>query len=263
MPFVKANGIDMHYRESGSGSRALLFVHALGTSLQAWDAVMAQMSPSLRCVSYDLRGHGKTAVADGPYSIGLLARDLLGLMDALDIRQATLCGVSIGGLIAQRAALDAPARVESLVLCDSGVKIGTPAGWQARIDAVTARGLPDMAGEITPRWYAANFCETAPALCEGFRADLAAMSPVGYVGACHALRDADLTAEVSKIAVPTLVVCGAEDVATPPAVAQELATAIAGARLEIMAGVGHLPCVEAPDRLFRLIDPFLAEASHV
>src|SRR5690242_20968441 len=99
MPFVKANGIDVHYRESGKGPKTIVFVHALGTSLRVWDEVIARLSADRRCIAYDLRGHGRTTVADGPYSMALLAADLLGLMDALHITEATICGISIGGLI--------------------------------------------------------------------------------------------------------------------------------------------------------------------
>ena len=263
MPFVKANGIDVHYRESGKGQKTLLFVHALGTSLRIWDAVVDRIGAAQRCVAYDLRGHGRSMVTEGPYSVGLLAADLLSLMDGLDIPEATLCGVSIGGLIAQQAALDRPDRVDGLVLCDTGARIGSPATWQDRIRLVEERGLAAASGDITARWYSPGFCQRTAAICEALRSDLAAMSPVGYIGACHALRDADLSRDVGRIRAPVLIACGADDVATPPAVARDLASLIPQARVNIIPGAGHLPCVETPEHLADLIDCFLVEAQHV
>lgn len=262
MPFVKANGIDVHYRESGKGPKTIVFVHALGTSLRVWDEVIARLSADLRCIAYDLRGHGRSTVTEGPYSMTLLAADLLGLMDALHVTSATICGVSIGGLIAQQAALDGPHRVDGLVLCDTGVKIGTSTGWQDRIRLVEEQGLAGASGTITARWYHPDFCGKQPALCEALRDDLAAMSPVGYIAACHALRG-DLPRDVGRIRVPTVVICGADDVSVPPDVARELASLIPGARLEIIPGAGHLPCVETPQPVADLIDSLFVEAQRV
>lgn len=263
MPFVKANGIDVHYRESGKGPKTVIFVHAIGTSLRIWDDVIARASADWRCIAYDLRGHGRSTVTDGPYSMAMFDADLFGLMDALRVTSATVCGVSLGGLIAQQAALDGPHRVDGLVLCDTGAKIGTPAGWQDRIRLVTERGLAAASVDITARWYSPGFCGKQAALCESLRSDLAAMSPAGYIGACHALSAADFTGDLGRVRVPTVVACGADDIATPPAVARELASLICGARLEIIPGAGHLPCVEAPQSVADLIDSLFVEAQRV
>ncbi len=80
MPFVTANGIDVHYRESGKGPKTTVFVHALGTSLRVWDEVIARLGTDRRCIAYDLRGHGRSTVTDGPYAMPQFAADLLGLM---------------------------------------------------------------------------------------------------------------------------------------------------------------------------------------
>lgn len=263
MPFVKANGIDVHYRESGKGPRTIVFVHAIGTSLRVWDAVIERMRADWRCIAYDLRGHGRSTVTQGPYSMAMFDADLFGLMDSLRVTTATICGVSLGGMIAQQAALDGPHRIDGLVLCDTGAKIGTPAGWQDRIRLVTERGLAAASVDITARWYNPGFCANQPALCESLRLDLAAMSPAGYVGACHALGDADFSRDLGHIRMPAVVVCGADDIATPPAVARELASSIPGARLEIIPGAGHLPCVETPQRVADLIDSLFVEVPRV
>ena len=266
MSVLQANGIDVHYRESGpsntpsasGGTRVLLFVHALGADLDIWDGVIARLPADLRCIRYDLRGHGRTTPTDGAYSLALLADDLLKFMDALGLARATLCGISIGGLIAQSAALDAPGRVEGLVLCDSAPRIGSADGWQARIDGVRARGLADMAGEITARWYAPDFCVREPAIYAERRARLAGMSAAGYIGACHALRDGDLTAQVARIRGPALVICGEDDIATPPAQSRDLAKTL-GTQAHVISKAGHLLCVETPIALAGLIKSFLAE----
>jgi len=257
---VIVNSINTRVRIVGEGAHTIVFLHALGTDSDIWTDVVDCMPAGVRCVSYDLRGHGGTSVGSGSYSLSQLSSDLLAILNAVGATRATVCGVSLGGLIAQHAALDAPDRIDRLVLCDTSARIGSAQSWQARIDAVEQRGLPAMAKEITARWFAPSFAVAASARIEELRQRLAAMSPEGYVAACAALRDGDLRGYSRAIRARTYVICGSEDVATPPAQGRELASSIPGALFYEIPGTGHLPCIEAPETLGRLIKSFLMEA---
>ena len=261
--FVNVNGLDMRVRTAGQGPRRVIFVHALGADADLWEDMAQRMPAGIGSVRYDLRGHGETAVTPAPYSLRQLSGDLLALMDALDITRATICGISIGGLIAQQVAIDAPHRVESLILCNTALRIGSAEGWQARMDAVASRGLADMADEITARWYAPSFPVHAPERAADLRRRLAGMSAVGYIGACAALRDGDLRNDSPAIISPTLVVSGSADIAAPSVQGRELAAAIPHAKFADVAGAGHLPCIENPAALAALIESFLMETKVV
>jgi 3-oxoadipate enol-lactonase len=263
MPFLNLDEITVNYRDEGAGPQTMIFVHALGTDLRIWDAVVAETSRRFRCIRYDLRGHGQSSVTSGALSMGQLATDLVRVMDALGIARATLCGISIGGLVAQHVAIHEPERVAGLVLCGTALKIGTAAAWEDRIRLVESRGLPNVADDIMARWFKAGFRDRQPEAYADLRGRFVAMSSAGYVAACHALRDTDFTGLADRIDAPTLVLCGAEDVAAPPEAARLLCSAIEGAHLSVIADAGHLPCVETPDQVARAIDGFLTEASLV
>ena len=221
--------------EGPAGRPVVILVHSLGTSLRIWDAVVAPITGSLRVVRYDIRGHGLTPASDPPYSVQELAGDLEQLMDALEIQRATLCGISVGGQIALQAAHDRPGQVESLILCDTAFRIGTPELWAQRIAAVNEGGLPAISAAVAARWLTEHYQRSNP--------DATA---AGYIGACAALRDADLESIARAIRCRTLVLCGDEDQATPPDVNRALAEAIPGAQFELIRGAAHLPCIEKP-----------------
>ena len=263
MPILNLKEIRLHYREDGVGPDALIFVHALGTDLRIWDAVVAHASRRFRCLRYDLPGHGQTSFAGGHLSIQQLAADLSQFMDALGLARAALCGISIGGLVAQHMAIHEPERVSALILCDTALRIGSAAQWDERIRLVQSRGLADIADDVMKRWFKADFRDREPEVFAALRQGLIATTPDGYIGACHALRDADFSDLADRIDMPTVVLCGTDDMATPPEVAQLLASSIKGARFSLIPGAGHLPCIEAPGHVTEAIDLFLTEASLV
>jgi 3-oxoadipate enol-lactonase len=232
--------------EGPAGRPVVILVHSLGTSLRIWDAVVAPITGSLRVVRYDIRGHGLTPASDPPYSVQELAGDLEQLMDALEIQRATLCGISVGGQIALQAAHDRPGQVESLILCDTALRIGTPELWAQRIAAVNEGGLPAISAAVAARWLTEQYQRSNPDATAGYRYALERCTAAGYIGACAALRDADLESIARAIRCRTLVLCGDEDQATPPDVNRALAAAIPGAQFELIRGAAHLPCIEKP-----------------
>jgi 3-oxoadipate enol-lactonase len=197
-------------------------------------------------IRLDKRGHGLTDAPPPPYSARDLADDAARLLDALQIRQAVICGISVGGIIAQALALNAPRRVRALVLCDTGARIGSVESWQQRIDTVQTGGLKPLESPTMERWFSASFRERRPADIRGYSNMLLQTSVDGYLGTCYALRDTDLREAAPTINHPTLVLCGADDIATPPELGRELAGLISGAEFSLIDNAGHLPCIEQP-----------------
>jgi 3-oxoadipate enol-lactonase len=236
-----------HVLVEGPADRpVVILVHSLGTSLRVWDAVVAPVTGSLRVVRYDIRGHGLTPPSDPPYSIQELAGDLERLMDGLQIQRATLCGISVGGQIALQAAHDRPGQVENLILCDTSFRIGTSEMWSQRIAAVNEGGLPAISAGVVGRWLTEHYQRANPDATAGCRYMLERCTVAGYVGACAALRDADLESIARATRGRTLVLCGDQDQSTPPEQNRALADAIPGARFELIQGAAHLPCIEKP-----------------
>ncbi|HMA13170.1 MAG: alpha/beta fold hydrolase, partial [Bacteroidota bacterium] len=152
-----------------------------------------------------------------------------------------------------------PELVAGLVLCDTAHRIGTAELWNSRIAAIEKGGIGSIADAILERWFSKDLRENDRAALAGWRAMLTRTPQAGYLGACAAIRDADFTEAAKEIKVPTLCVVGAEDGATPPALVRELADLIPGARYEVIAGAGHLPCIERPLAVARLIEDFARE----
>ena len=260
MAFLTTGDFVQHYRADGAaGKPALLFANSLGSDLRLWDDVAVRLAGHFYLIRYDLRGHGLSEAPAPPYSAADLAGDVVAILDRLDIHQAIVCGVSVGGLIAQAVALNHADRVRALVLCDTGAKIATAEAWQQRIDKVRADGVDSLVQMTMERWFSAGFRARCPADVRGYSLMLRQTSADGYIGTCAALRDTDLRSAVTQIKRPTLVLCGAEDIATPPELGGELAGLIPGARFSLIEKAAHLPCIEQPDAVAERMMQFLQE----
>ena len=264
MPFVELNNIVHRYLDEGAKEKpAIVFANSLGTDLRIWDEIAARLSHDCRIVRYDKRGHGLTDAVSPPYAAADLAKDVVRLLDLLDISQAVICGVSVGGVIAQALALNQPARVRALILSDTGARIGSIESWRQRIETIEAGGVRSIEQMTMERWFSASFRARQPADIRGYSNMLLQTSAQGYVGTCCALRDADFRSVAGRVKCPTLVLTGAEDIATPPALGRELASSIPGAHFSLIEGAGHLPCIEQPIAMANRILEFLREVQIV
>jgi 3-oxoadipate enol-lactonase len=262
MAFKRLGDIVVHHEVTGPArAPALVLVNSLGTDFRVWNALAPFLAERFRLIAYDKRGHGLTDVPAGPYTIAGLAGDLGRLLDFLEVREAVICGLSIGGMIAQQLAAARPELVRGLVLMDTAHKIGAAALWQDRIEAVQSRGIASIADGILQRWFARPFHEERADELAGWRNMLVRTPAVGYAACCAAIRDADLTAAAAAIKVPTLCLVGADDGATPSTLVQELASLIPGARFREIAAAGHLPCVEQPDAVASTMLQFFEETN--
>jgi 3-oxoadipate enol-lactonase/4-carboxymuconolactone decarboxylase len=255
--FIQIRDITVHVRVDGpSGAPALLLVHSLGTCLAVWDEQTAALSRSFRVVRADLRGHGLSEVTAGPYSVADLAEDMLALLDILGIQQAHAGGLSIGGMIVQALAHLAPDRIISLILCDTAVAIPPADLWRERAATVRSNGMGAIADGVIARWVTPDFLDAGPA--HGLRRMLLCTDPEGYAGAAEAIAECNLSVPTAKLAVPTLILVGEQDQATPLSSAEALRDAIVGAELKILPGAAHIPTMQVPDLVSDAMRRFLA-----
>ena len=260
MLFAQVNGITMHYQTIGGpeGRPVVVFVNSLGTDFRIWRDVVVGLAGAYAVLTYDKRGHGLTDAPPAPYKLEDHVADLAALLDSLEINSAVVCGVSVGGLIAQGLYRDRPDLVQGLILCDTAHKIGTEDLWESRIAQTRSEGLEAMADGVMERWFTKDFfAHHAPAV-RGYRNMLARQSAEGYAGTCAALRDADLTEAAEHIAVPVTCVVGDQDVATSPDMVRGFSELIPAARFQTIENAGHLPGIEQPEAMIALIKEFMS-----
>ena len=258
MNFATLNGINLHYQVEGDPQGVpLVLIHSLGTDLRIWDDLIPRLDPIPRAIGFDLRGHGLSADPAGELTLANFSTDVAALLDHLEVDKAVILGISIGGLIALDFALRNQARVSSLILADTAARIGTPELWQTRMDTLRAHGMAHLAHSILARWFAPDFATRCPTQFQGLYTMFTHNSVIGYTAACAALRDADLRTEVHQIMAPTLVLCGAQDAATPPDVVQELAQSLPNAHFAALPGAGHTPPIEQPQIMADQVNVFL------
>jgi len=247
------------YRFDGPrGAPIVVLLNSLGTDYRMWEPGLSILAERFRVLRFDTRGHGASDAPPPPYTLDRLGQDVLDLFGGLGIERAHVCGLSLGGLIAQWLAIHHPPRVDHLVLANTAARIGSAESWSARIEAVRAGGMAAIRDVVVARFLSEGFRERNPAVTATVAAMLDATPPDGYVGACAALRDADLRDRVSTIRAPTLIVGGELDEATPPAQAEELAAAIPVSRLLIIPNVAHLSNLEAPDTFMQAVQEHLS-----
>jgi 3-oxoadipate enol-lactonase len=257
LQFAHVNGVTIHYQVIGAAGKPLIvFANSIGTDFRIWRDVIVRLAGDYAILCYDMRGHGLSGIGAVPHSIEEHANDLAALMDHLETGPALVCGLSIGGMVAQMLWAQRPDLVRGLILCDTAATIGTPEFWAARIASVEELGLDALTDALIPRWFAPAFLETLE--CEGYRNMLARQPEDGYAASCAAIRDADLTEIARRIDVPTVVVVGEHDGTTTPALCADFARLVPGARFELIKDAGHIVPVEQPLVLSEIIRAFAA-----
>ena len=261
MRFLRIGGVVLHhsYRPGRAGLAPVVFLNSLGTDGRIWDGVIERLPEGTPTLTMDHRGHGLSD--HGPVSIEMLATDMAGLMDAVGLRGAIVCGVSVGGMAAQALCAARPDLVRAALLICTGRRIGDAASWDARIAAVHEGGMAAVADAVLARWFGPGFGEEHPALLAGCRIMLLRTPSEGYAATCAAIRDADLTETARGLDLPVTCLAGEADGATPPALVAELAALIPGADLRILPGAGHLPPLERPDAVVEALAELAARAA--
>ena len=202
MPHIDANGVRLHYRLDGPAEGPVLVLsHSVGTTLQMWHPQMEALKSRVRILRYDTRGHGSSSVPAGEYAVDDLGRDLVALLDHLELSRVSLCGLSLGGLVAMWMGIHAKDRLERLVLANTAAYLGPPENWQARIDLVREQGTAALAEVAPTRWFTEAFRRNRLEEVKSVVDMLLATDPVGYMGCCTAIRDVDFRPAIAGMEV--------------------------------------------------------------
>lgn len=262
MPFALSRGARIYWRADGAADKpVLVLLNSIGCDLSLYDRVVPLLTPDFRVLRIDTRGHGASDAPAGDYSLDLLADDVLAVMDAAGAAKATICGTSLGGMIAMALAPRTPERVEALILACTSPAMD-PSTWDQRLALIRAEGLSAIVEAVMGRFFSDAFRAQHPEAVETVRAGMLAQNPDGYCGCGAAIRDMALLDRLPAITAPTLVLTGAKDAATPyEGHAERIVSAIPGARHAVVDGA-HLPSLEAPAAFAGAVRGFLAEVLH-
>lgn len=237
---------------SASNAGTLVLLNSLGTTTALWDEVVPLLNGSFDVVRFDQRGHGTAAAVPATALLDDLVADVFAVLDRIGVHSAHLAGISIGGMIALRAARRAPDRVRSLTaMCCAGAL--DRQSWVERAATVREHGLEPIVPAVVERWFAPDFRALRPDVVRAYEDMLRSTPPEGYAMGCDVLADADVRDDLAAITAPVLVIGGAEDPATPPREQRAIAHAIPHARLEILPGVGHLAPAAVPETVAKLV----------
>ncbi|SDP92134.1 3-oxoadipate enol-lactonase / 4-carboxymuconolactone decarboxylase [Actinopolyspora xinjiangensis] len=230
----------------------LVLSNSLGTDRTMWDEQLPELSSRFRVLRYDQRGHGKTPATPGPYELETLGRDVLDLLDHLEIVRVRFAGVSLGGMTGMWLAANAPERIERLALLCTSAALGTPEDWRERAAFVRANGTGAMVDSTLGRWFTAELSSRRDVVAK-YGGMVATTDDESYAGCCEAIAGMTLEGRLGGITAPTLVVAGYDDPATPPEHAERIAAGIPNARLAVLERAAHLANVEQAERVNRLL----------
>ncbi len=258
MPFAQNNDIRLYYDIAGSKSRPPLFlVGSIGTSHHMWDSALQFLEKDFFLVRIDKRGHGRSDAPAGDYIVADLADDVLAIADHIGLSKFSICGLSLGGIITQSLAIQSGDRLEKIIIANSSPAITPPEAWQQRADIVRSDGMAAISDMVMERFFSDRFRQRNTTEFQRIRQEFLELDPAGYSGCCTAIRDFDARESVHRITVPTLVISGTLDIATPTQGHSDLLTAaIADARL-VELDAGHVSAVEVPDKFAAAVTGFM------
>ncbi|WP_414120748.1 3-oxoadipate enol-lactonase [Corynebacterium nuruki] len=242
-------------RDGRADAPVIVLTGSIGSTIDMWLPQLDALSRSARVIAVDHRGHGGSPLPAGSATVADLARDLLDTVDALGVDTFHLAGLSLGGAIAQylAAGADTRDRVLTLTLLCTAPKFGEPAGWTDRAALVRDRGTDAVADGTVEKWFSAGWREEHPASAGFFAAMVRGIADEGYAVCCEALAQWDFADSLGQIQAPTLTIAGSTDPSTPPRVLQSIADAVPGARAVVLDPGAHVPTIERPDEVTRLL----------
>jgi 3-oxoadipate enol-lactonase len=223
-----------------------------------WDAQVEPLAKHFRLVRYDRRGHGKSGVPKGPYTMERLGRDVLAVLDGLGIQKINWCGLSMGGMVGQWLGANAPQRIERLILSNTSCYFADKTAWNDRIKFVREKGLAALAGPNMERWFTKGFRERSPETIARMVEMFVATPLEGYIGCGEAVRDMDHRELLPNIKVPTLVIAGRHDPATTLQAGEDLRDHIPGVAFTVLEAA-HISNVEQPAAFSNAVLEFLLQ----
>lgn len=240
--------VEVHHVVTGAEDAPVVVLSSsMGADLRMWDGVADGLAQRYRVVRYDTRGHGRSPVPNGPYSMDDLADDVVALLDRLGAERAHFVGLSLGGMAGIRLAAREPHRVDRLVLLCTGAFLPSGPAYAERAAAVRAEGTASVAEAVVGRWFTPGFLAANPLLRKEAEQMVADTPAEGYAGSCEAIAAMDLRPDLARIGAPTLAIAGAEDPATPPSYLEEIATGVRDGRLLVVPDAAHLAAVQQPE----------------
>ena len=259
MPFVDVAGTTLNFRFDGPEQGPVVMLsNSLASDLTMWEAQVPNLvAAGYRVLRYDTRGHGHSAVPEGPYTIELLTTDAVGLMDELGLDKVHFCGLSMGGMIGQMLGTSYGDRLLSLILCSTSAHIGPRDIWDERIASVTRKGMNAVVDATIDRWFTTAGQARLPEAVEKVRQGILSTPVDGFCGCCAAIRDMDQRESIRTISTRTKVIVGEHDPGTPVSAAQLIHERIAFSELRIISDAAHFVQVEQADAFNETLLAFL------
>jgi len=255
---ASVNGIEINYELSGNdGTPWLVLSHSLACSVRMWDPQVEAFQSRFRILNYDMRGHGASSAPQGPYTLDMLADDVLGLLAFLRIKQASYCGLSIGGMIGQTLALKAPGSFTKMVLADTTHTQPPEAlkQWEERIAIAKSKGMAGLVDGTMERWFTEPYRKRNSPEFQKIR-DLVLKTPVaGFVGCGQAIMKLNTTARLKDIKLPVLAITGEQDGAAPGT--KYIGEHVPGAKYVGIPQAAHIANIEQPEAFNRALREFL------
>ena len=258
---ISFNDITINYEDEGAGKLPIIFIHGFPFDKTMWQPQIDFFKKENRVIAYDIRGFGQSTYGSTQHSIELYANDLILMMDALGFEKAIVCGLSMGGYILLNAASRHPEKFAGIILADTQCFADTQAGKEKRfktMEQIEAGGLFDFAnGFVENVFRKETFIENKVAV-EKIKGTILSTSPTTIVAALNALATREATCDaLQKIIVPTLIICGEDDMLTPIDKSQFLKENIKNASLQIIKGAAHLSNLEQPDSFNQHLNEFI------
>ena len=249
---ITANNISINYEIDGpKDAPVLVFSNSLATSLSMWNDQVDRLKDQFRILRYDNRGHGATPTpeTEGPYSIELLARDLLGLLDELKIEKISFCGLSKGGMVGQWLGINASKRINRLILSNTASYFPNKEMWRERIEMATVDGIPAIAEASIGRWFTPGYLKRPDTedTIRFVRKFILETKLDVYLASSIGIRDMDFRKELSQIDVPTMVIIGEKDPATVPEYGELIAANIPDAKTFVVPDAANHSNIEQPE----------------
>ena len=260
MAFVQSQGLDVFFEEIGTGPPVVLG-HSFLCSGKMWREQVPALSSRFRVINPDLRGHGRSGEVNGPFSLYDAISDVVAVLDSLRIERAVWCGLSVGGMVALRAALTCPERVSGLILLDTDAGAETTLRklkYLAMGAGARAVGLNPFLSTITRLMFGATTRRQNPALVNEWKEEFAGMHVPSALRCLEALMRRDsVLAHLGGIRVPTLVLVGEEDQSLPPPLSRRMHELLRDSTFSVIPAAGHLSALEQPTRVTSAILSFL------
>jgi pimeloyl-ACP methyl ester carboxylesterase len=259
---VEVNSIHISYNDMGAGSVPVIFIHGFPFDKSMWDRQLDALKTTHRVIAYDIRGFGRSTDEESALNIDLFADDLIQFMDKLDIDKAIVCGLSMGGYIALNAQKRFPDRIAALVLCDTQCIADTPAAKEKRlksIDEIKEDGVTDFNERFIRNVFHKDSLLHKKDIVENLK-------KVVYTNSQHIITQgltalaarSETCSTLNKVNIPTLIICGSDDVLTPPEQSEYVHKHIKGSEFHIIENAGHVSNLEQPDEFNKYLIKFLS-----